>query len=169
MSASTSFASEADLPPDWVAAEIPGAGVELRVSAGGRPYITGTVSILAILALWKTVTLRNVVPIENIVPWMGIAIFLLLFALWLGFADEVWLLERNSVNHRVGIGRFGHSTKLQNAELTIIIGHSTIYGVPYYRLNAIIDGKPRFLLERNEKDLKKLANFISTHTGWPIR
>ena len=168
MSEQSAFASQADLPTDWTALEIPGAGVELRVSAGRRPYFTGLVSILAAFAIWKTGTLWNVEPKQNVVMWLGVSVFLVFFAAWVGFADEVWVLERNSVVHRVGIGRFCYSSTFQNAELAITLGYSTIYSVPCYRLNAIIDGSPRFLLERNENDLRKLASFISAHTGWPI-
>jgi hypothetical protein len=167
------LASKIDLPSDWIAEENPGGGVDLRVSIKGRQYITVLVSVLAFLALRKTAalarTLPNVNPKDSIVIWADITMFLILFALWIGFADEVWHLERNCVIHRVGIGKFCYSSRFQDAELSITLRYSTRFNVPYYRLYAVMNGKPQFLIERNEKDLRKLAGFISSQTGWPIR
>jgi hypothetical protein len=42
-------------------------------------------------------------------------------------------------------------------------------GRPYYRLYAIVSGRPHFLMERDEEALRQLAAFISFHTGWPVR
>jgi hypothetical protein len=96
-------------------------------------------------------------------------LFLILLALWLGFADESWHLERNCIIHRIGIGKFCYSGKLEDAELEIKLRYSTRFNIPYYRLYAITDGKPHFLMERSDQDLRKLAGFISAQTGWLIR
>ena len=102
-------------------------------------------------------------------PWLILSIFLSALSLWCALGDEVWHLERNCVVHRVGIGRWLHSRRYQNADLNIMLRFSTNYGRPYYRLYAVVNGKSYFLMERDQPELQQLAKFISSHTGWQLR
>ena len=63
----------------------------------------------------------------------------------------------------------GFSRRYQNASLDIIQRCSTKWGVPYYSLYAVVNGKSSFLVERGEQELLQLARFIAHHTGWQIR
>ena len=62
--------------------------------------------------------------------------------------------------HRIGIGRWGHSRRYENADLDITERFSSKFGVPYYRLYAVVDGESYFLMERGERELLQLAKFI---------
>ena len=67
--------------------------------------------------------------------------------------------------HHIGIRRLGFSRRYQDAHLEIVQRFNK-WGLPYYRLYAIVNGKPSFLLERGEQELLQLARFISQYTGW---
>ena len=71
--------------------------------------------------------------------------------------------------HRVGIGRWYYARRYQDADLEIILRFTTKFSAPCYRLYAVVNGKPYFLIERGEQELQKLASFISFHTGWQVR
>lgn len=159
------------LPSDWNVSEIAGHGVDLRLTAPLRSRAAAVIviAILAILAGWKTLVQWNILSREAITPWVGLSLFLSALALWLIFGDEVWHLEGNCLVHRVGVGSWCYSRSYQDADLEITLRFSTTWNVPYYRLYAVIKGKPYFLIERSEPDLRKLANFISFHTGWQVR
>ena len=100
---------------------------------------------------------------------MGITLALSLLALWCAFADERWHLERNLLEHRVGIGAWIHSRSYRDADLQIIVRFADVArSRPYYRLYAIENSTSHFLIDRGEQELMQLATFISFHTGWPI-
>jgi hypothetical protein len=124
--------------------------------------------ILAILSGARTTIEWNRGSSTSVTPWLRLTCCLAFLALWCALADEVWRLERNCVLHRIGIGSLCHSVRYQNADLEIRTGFSK-WGRPYYRLYAVEDGKDHFLIDRGEQDLMQLAEFISYHTGWPIR
>ena len=156
-----------DLPSDWYASET-GSGVDLRVTAQRRKATVAIVIVvLALLAGLKAFSQWKLHS-QDAVIWGALALFLTALALWTGLADEVWHLERNLVVHRVGIGRWGFSRSYRDADLEIILRFSFTFTVPYYRLYAVVEGKKYFLMERNQRDLQKLANFIAVHTGWKV-
>jgi hypothetical protein len=125
-------------------------------------------AILAVIAGWRTSVNWQIAPGGSAAPWLGITLALALLAIWCAFADEVWHIERNQIVHRVGIGSWAYSRDYRDAALQIQLLFSKNFGVPYYRLHAIENGEPHFLLERGEQELLQLATFISFHTGWPI-
>ena len=143
--------------------------MDLRVTARGRRYLVVVVALLAVFAGWRTVANWQVATGASTAPWLGVTLALSLLAVWCSFADELWHIERNHIVHRVGIGPSAHSRHYRDADLQIVLRFSTKWSVPYYRLYAIENGKPHFLLERAEPELRQLATFISFHTGWPIR
>ena len=157
------------LPLGWYADHAVTGGVDLRVVAPRRKYVVAGAAILAVLAGWRTFVNWQLAPKESVAPWLGISVLLGLLAVWCAFADEVWHIEKNCVEHRVGIGPFASSPRYRDAELAIVQRSSTNWNVPYFRLYAVMDGKPRFLIERGETQLRQLASYISFHTGWPIR
>jgi hypothetical protein len=154
------------LPRTWQFEEIRG-GVELRVASPGRRYLSAAFGLLAVISGARTIDWNGGLSTST-VPWLLLTFCLALLALWCAFADEVWRLERNCVIHRTGIGGLCHSVRYQNADLEIRHRFSPTWGRPYYRLYAVEKGNPRFLIERGEKDLMQLAEFISYHTGWPF-
>jgi hypothetical protein len=99
---------------------------------------------------------------------VGLTLFLSLLALWIAFGNEVWHLEQNCLEHRIGVGRWHYSRRYQDADLKITLRVNK-WNKPYYRLYAIVNGKQHFLMERGEQDLLKLARFMSFHTGWQLR
>jgi len=159
-----------NLPPGWQANHAAMGGVDLRVDARGRSNLAVGVAVLAILAGWRTFANWQTATGASIAPWAGITLALSLLAVWSAFGDELWHIERNHLEHRIGVGLWAYSHNYRDGELQIIVrfvpkGRS----LPYYRLYAIENGKSYFLLERGEQELRQLATFISFHTGWPIR
>lgn len=157
------------LPAGWYSSDVVTGGVDLRVEAPRRKYFAAGVAVLAILAGWRTFANWEPGARGSAAPWLIITLLLSLLALWCALADEVWHVENNSLVHRVGIGPFASSRQYRDAELAIMLRSSTQYNIPYYQLYAVVNGKSGFLMERGENELRQLANFISFHTGWPIR
>ena len=133
-----------------------------------KPLVVG-LTVLAVIASWRTIVNWQIAPGGSVAPWLGITVGLGLLAAWCAFADEVWHIERNQVVHRVGIAPWVHSRYYRNADLQIMLRFTTKFGHPYYRLYAIENGRPHFLLERGQHELQQLATFISFHTGWAIQ
>lgn len=169
MSLDTRALESPNLPSGWQASPVAVGGVDLRVKARGRRPLAVVVAVLAVFAGWRTFANWEIATGASIAPWLGITLALSLFAVWCAFADERWHIELNHIVHRVGIGPWAHSRHYRNADLQIKLRFSTRWSVPYYRLYAIENGEPHFLLERAEQELRQLATFISFHTGWPIR
>jgi hypothetical protein len=142
--------------------------VDLRLSAPLRNRAALVIAMVALFAGWKTLTQWNALSREAITPWVGVTLFLGLLALWLVVGDELWHVEKNCLAHRVGFGRRYYSRNYQNAELEIIV-RFTRFGVPYYRLYVVANGKQHFLIARREPELRTLANFFAFHTGWQLR
>ena len=162
-----SSAEAPNLSSGWYANEIAGHGVDLRLSAPLRGRTAAVIAILAILAGGKALVQWNVRS-ADVTPWVVLTLFLSGLALWIAHGDEVWHLEQNCLVHRIGIGRWRYSRRLQDADLEIIVRFNK-WGKPYYRLYAIVNRKQHFLLERGEQDLLMLGRFISFHTGWLLR
>jgi hypothetical protein len=146
-----------------------GGGVDLRVVSYGRRSVAVGAGILATFFGWRTVAQVGVLPVAGIAPWLGLTLLLGLLAIWCVVGDEVWHLERNRLDHRVGTRAWGVSRRYQNADLQIVCRFTTKFGRPYFRLYAIADERPHFLAQRDEADLHQLAAFIAFHTGWRIR
>jgi len=156
------------LPPGWTADNLTGRGVDLRLSTTSRRlFIVGGAATLAVFAGWRAFVHWHSPGART--PWLVVSIFLILFALWCVVGDERWHIENNCLVYRVGVSRWAYSRRYQDAELEIVRNFSTNFNVPYYRLYAVVSGKQHFLIERSERDLQLLANFISFHTGWRIR
>ena len=159
-----------NLPPGWQANNATIGGVDLRVKARGRRNLAGGVAVLAVLAGWRTFANWQIATGASFAPWVGITLALSLLAVWCAFADELWHIERNRLEHRVGIGLWTYSRNCRDAELQIIVRFvHRARSRAYYRLYAIENGKSHFLLERGEQELHQLATFISFHTGWPVQ
>lgn len=158
------------LPRGWQAAAHALGGVDLYVPDRRhiRRYIAACSLILAAIAGWQAfvslpTTLRTSAPV-----WLATALLLILFALWCAFADERWQVAKNYLGHRLSIGGYVHTSHYRDAELEMVCRRDS-RGKPYYRLYAMANGKPHFLIERDEEALGQLAAFISFHTGWPVR
>jgi hypothetical protein len=94
---------------------------------------------------------------------MSVAVLLFAFAVWGTYAQEIWHLDENLLEHRVGIGTWCRRRMYVNAELQIVRGYTGLnpVSVPYYRLYAVCHGARHFLFERNEADLEVLQSFIA--------
>ena len=159
-----------DLPSGWQASPATMGGVDLRVKASGRRNLAVGMAVLAILAGWRTLANWQIGAGASLAPWVVITLALSCFALWCAFADERWHLERNHIEHRLGMGAWAHSRSYRDAELQIIVRFANLArSRPYYRLYVNENGTSHFLLERGEQELRQLATFISFHTGWPMR
>jgi len=143
--------------------------MDLRMEARMRKPLVVGLTVLAVIASWRTIVNWQIAPGGSVAPWLGITVALGLLAAWCAFADEVWHIERNQVVHRVGIAPWVHSRYYRNVDLQIMLRFTTKFGHPYYRLYAIESGRPHFLLERGQHELQQLATFISFHTGWAIQ
>jgi hypothetical protein len=165
---STGASELPSLPSGWQASHAALGGVDLRLEARGRRGLIVALAVLAVIAGWRTFVNWQITPGGSAAPWMGITLALALLAMWCAFADEVWHIERNQIVHRVGIGQWAYSRHYRDAALQMQLRFSKNFSVPYYRLYAIENGEPHFLLERGEQELFQLATFISFHTGWPI-
>jgi hypothetical protein len=102
-------------------------------------------------------------------PWLVVTAIVTALALWCALGDEVWHLERNCLVHRTGIRKWSFSRRYQNADLEIVQRFSTKWGLPYYRLYAVVNGKSSLLVERGEQELLQLTKYISQYTGWQAR
>src|SRR5215470_11488866 len=153
-----------ELPPGWRSDAVTD-GVDLRVVSSGRKYVVAGAGILAALAASRAMVHGNS---ATATPWLVLSAILGAVALWCAVGDEVWHLEKNSLVHRTGVKGWGFSRRLQDASLEIRLHFSTNWSVPSYRLYAVTNGKSSFLMERGEPELRQLANFISSHTGWAV-
>ena len=156
------------VPSGWRSEETRG-GIDLRVASSGRRYFSVIVGIFATLSGTGTILDWNRGWSTSAIPRVLLTSCLALLALWCALGDEVWRLERNCVTHRTGIGAWGYSKRYRNADLEIRLGFGTKFGRPYYRLYAVQNGQAYFMIERGEKELMQLEEFISFHTGWQIR
>ena len=125
-----------NLPPGWRSNAVAG-GVDLRVVASRRKYVVAGAGILAVLAASRAMLYWNS---ASVMPWLILSALLGAFALWCALGDEVWHLERNCLVHRTGVRIWGFSRRYQNASLDIIQRFSTKWGIPYYRLYAVVNG-----------------------------
>ena len=157
--------AESDLPPGW-RSDLVAGGVDLRVVSSGRKYIVAVAGILGVLAGLRAISHWNS---ASATPWLLVTAILIALALWCALGDEVWHLERNSLVHQTGIRTWRFSRRYQDATLEIVQRFSTKWGLPYYRLYAVGNGKSSFLVERGEQELLHLARFISQYTGWQVR
>ena len=151
-------------PPGWQSDTVAG-GVDLRVVSSGRKYIVAAAGISGVLAGLRAISHWHS---ASSTPWLVVTAILAALALWCALGDEVWHLERNCLVHQTGIRRLGFSRRYQDAHLEIV-QRSNKWGLPYYRLYAVVSGKPSFLVERGEQELLQLAKFISQYTGWQAR
>lgn len=161
----TAESGQLGLPPGWRSDAVAG-GVDLRVVSSGRKYIVVAAGLFGVLAGYRAISHWNS---ANATPWLVVTAILTAFALWCALGDEVWHLERNCLVHQTGIGRWRFSRRYQDANLEIMQRFSTKWGLPYYRLYAVGNGKSSFLVERGEQELLQLARFISQYTGWQVR
>ena len=151
-------------PPGWQSDTVAG-GVDLRVVSSGRKYIVAAAGIFGGLAGLRAISHWNS---ARPTPWLVVTAILAALALWCALGDEVWHLETNCLVHQTGIRKLGFSQRYQDARLEIVQRFNK-WGLPYYRLYAIVNGKPSFLVERGEQELLQLARFISQYTGWQVR
>jgi len=143
-------------PRGWAATENGAGALELRVPQRGRRALTAAAALLAALCLGGS--------------WFVPAAGLALFAAWCAFADEVWCVGANVLEHRVGIGRLGFERMYRDADLEVIRRTTTNWSVPYWRLYALASGERHFLFGRtNFDELQALARFIAFRTGWSVR
>ena len=156
------------LPSGWQADQSNLGGVDLRLKAQMRRHLAVGVGVLAVIAAWRTFATWPITPGASVAAGLGITLALSLLAAWCAFAYELWHLEPNHLAHRVGVGSWTHSRDYRDADLQIMLRFSTNWSVPCYRLYAIENGEPHFLLERGEHELRQLASFISFQTGWRI-
>jgi hypothetical protein len=161
----TTESGQLDLPSGWRSDAVAG-GVDLRVATSGRKYIIAAAGIFGVLAGLRAISHWNS---ASATPWLVVAALLTALALWCALGDEVLHLERNCLVHQIGIGTFRFSWRYQDANLEIVQRFSTKWGLPYYRLYAVVNGKSSFLVERGEQELLQLARFISQYTGWQVR
>ena len=151
-------------PPGWQSDTVAG-GVDLRVVSSGRKYIVAAAGIFGGMAGSRAISHWNS---AGPTPWLVVTAILAAFALWCALGDEVWHLETNRLVHQTGIRRLRFSQRYQDAHLEIVQRFNK-WGRPYYRLYAVVNGKPSFLVERGEQELLQLARFISQYTGWQVR
>ena len=99
------------------------------------------------------------------------AVLLVALAGWTTLGDECWHLDRDVVEHRVGIAPWMSVHRFGGGELQIGMGFTGLNptSVPYYRLYAVCGDQRHFLMERGEGELEGLQTFIGAHTGWRIR
>lgn len=162
------------LPPGWALSPCQDGAVELRVAAGGRRYLVVAGAI--VFVGWTSAVLaaaieRRPMPLAAD-PRFAVLLAALIgvFTLWCALADERWRLSPGVVEHRVGVRRWARVRRIEDrtATLTIAVGHSTNFSTPFFRLYAVAAGRRHFLIERDLGDLKVLAAFIASCTGWAL-
>src|SRR5262249_31197973 len=101
-------------------------------------------------------------------PYVILSVLLSLLTLWCALGKEAWHIKQNYLEHRVGIRGWCYSRRYQDAALEIVLRYSANFNVSYFGLYAVMNGKRRFLMARDEAELQQLASFISDRTGWRI-
>jgi hypothetical protein len=159
-------------PAGWQTTASPTGGLDMRVSLSTSKQRAFMLLVWAAPIVWS---LFVFLPISDsftsTVPrpfGISVAVLLFAFAVWCTCAREIWHLDENLLEHRVGIGTWCRRRTFVNAELQIVCRYTgpNPVSVPYYRLYAICDDARHFLFERNEADLEALQSFIADHTGW---
>jgi hypothetical protein len=160
--------SETKLPAGWFETATSDGGVDLRVSTSGRSFVVVGAAALAIFTAWNAMSRWAVLSLGAVELRFAIITLLTIIALWCAFGDEVWHIDRNRVEHRIGVGPIRFTRCIQDAELQIIERFGSNFSTPYYSLYAVTEGKQQFLLRRKLEELEQLARFISSHTGWHV-
>jgi hypothetical protein len=149
--------------------------VDLRVSAAHRG---GVLSFLWALALvWTAVVVLSAATHRpqplHAPPALAasVAVFLVALAGWTTLGDEFWHLDRDVIEHRVGLSPWMSVRRFSGGELQILMRFTGLNptSVPYYRLYAVCGDGSHFLIERGEVELEGLQRFIAAHTDWSIR
>lgn len=159
--------------------DTPRGGIDLRIDPNGRRrfMIVGALAIALAVSgsALRALTTDSALPVIGGSPITGLVAggLFALFALWCAFGDEVWHVERNCIEHRIGIRAWRRTRRYRDAELEIVRGvdypHASPYPRPYYRLYAVSRGVRHFLLERDIAELRALADLLREQTGWPFR
>jgi len=125
------------LPSGWQSNENALGGVDLRVAdpRNLRRQFGAGVAILAVIAGWRTFVNWQMGLNESALVCLGITMLLSLFAVWCGFADDRWHIEKNGLEHHISIGRFVYASRYRDAELEIVLRFFN--SRPNYRLYAI--------------------------------
>lgn len=162
-------------PAGWSATLSPGGGVDLRVSAAHRGAVLFFLWALALVwtaAVVFSAATHRPQPFHAPPALAALAaVFLVALAGWTTLGDEFWHLDRNVVEHRVGISPRMSVRRFSGGELQIVMGFTGLNptSVPYYRLYAVCGDGSHFLMERGEVELDGLQTFIAARTGWRIR
>jgi hypothetical protein len=108
-----------NLPAGWCANELETGGVELYVDNSRRPYFVGVIFPLVAFAAWNTYERWNSLPRnEAQVRFVAVAL-IILFAIWCAFAKETWHVDRNSIEHRVGVKAWAYRQHFKDGALEI--------------------------------------------------
>lgn len=162
------------MPTGWQAAVSPEGGVDLRVAGSSAQRAVLIAFTWAIAALWIGLAVLHVThsPTFDLPMPMaaGLAIVLVAAAIWCTFASESWHLDRNTLEHRVGIGTWCHRRRYVDAELQIVRRFTGLNptSIPYWRLYVVSEGAKHFLAERDQATLNDLQTFVAECTGWPV-
>jgi hypothetical protein len=94
-----------------------------------------------------------------------IGVFLIAVTSWVAFGQESWHVERNLLEHRVGIGGLRKVRSYRDGHIAVTT-YSNRWGRLFIRL-FVVDGNGRhFLMERSPVEGIALADFVSRETGW---
>lgn len=159
-------------PTGFFVTALPAGGVDLRVNGKGRGAVIALGTFLGAgwLALvgWDLAQHRALPLAMSLTAAVTLGLLALLFSFWCACADEVWHLEQNLLEHRVGIGEFCYRRQYQNAELEMSVA-SNMRGYRSYRLHAVTGGTRHFVMDRlTQGDLIEFADFVGAYTGWRI-
>lgn len=88
--------------------------------------------------------------------------------MWIAFADDVLLLERNSIEHRVGLGRLSRANGYRDATIGGLI-HWGHWGRPFGRVYVVTADGRRLLFVRNADHAVAVADFLCSMTEWQRR
>ncbi len=159
-------------PAGFQATDTPAGGVDLRIAGKGRGCLV--VGGFALALVWSGAVIRDLASNQALPlgtsPATATALGLLpiLFSLWCAFADEVWHVEQNSMEHRVGIGTLCYRRSYHDAQLELST-FTNRYGHRFYRLHAVTARARHFLMERNEEtQVRDFAEFIAAYAGWQV-
>jgi hypothetical protein len=161
-----------DLASRWEITPALEGGVNLRVSPRGRMFVVGGAAALALGWIGRSAyALESGEPLPlqvSLSAAIGIGCFLMALFMWIAFARDGWHIAPNCAEHRVGIGPWSHVRRFRDATLQVVCRFDK-WSRPYYRLYAVVDGEPHFLLERRLPELSAWADLVAAQTGWPRR
>lgn len=157
------------LSANWELSTAPDGRRELRASQKGRGCVGIAAGLVALSWIGWSLSTRlagHSLPL-GATPLLAvlIAMFAGGFAVWVGLANEVWLLQPNQIEHRLGIGRLSRASSYSDGTIGVLM-HFNQWGTPFGRVYVVTSGGRHLLFLLNANDAVSMADLLCAITEW---